>query len=360
MKLLFLFLIIIVPKISIAQVHVGNGGEGVLTDTGELVLRDLYESKNSNYQIGLEINYNLYQQILKTKLPSFGISPELFARKLNDLEKLHYGLGALTLYALSKYSISFINQDLPLLLDDSNLPNSRRVQIAIRRYLDIAISKNAFYRLSQKQRIALLVHEGLFTLLKLQCNSENVCEQSAKKIRELIGNLFSNPDKSADINYKFLEKYLSIPEYNETCSNYIFSGSINVWSHDKSYQFIPDKILFTEKFNISTEDSTIILNKKIESFCMNAASELISAPQSYFISLEGQKIFLTGLSKIYTANFGQQLSLSITQSSSPIKKFSDQNKYKSCEFQISELIKKNILISKKFFSLKKFCGINKD
>ncbi|WP_374074607.1 hypothetical protein [Bdellovibrio bacteriovorus] len=175
---------------AMAYVRIGNGGEGVL-ENGQIYVRDLYEQKSHlNPWFGTNSAASLREAWNRTNLEKyFSEERSLVIRKLTDIENIYPGLGFATLEALDKYSYLFVDQ-LELLENDSpSVPDSKRVQIAIRRYKTVYMSTAAWTKMSPESKAALLVHEGIYGLGRLTCK-QNVCEQKSREVRPVVGQLF--------------------------------------------------------------------------------------------------------------------------------------------------------------------------
>ncbi|WII70683.1 hypothetical protein QJS83_09450 [Bdellovibrio sp. 22V] len=173
-----------------AYVRIGNGGEGVL-ENGQIYVRDLYEQKSHlNPWFGTKSSISLREAWNKTNLEKyFSEERSLVLRKLTDIENVYPGLGFATLEALDKYVYLFVDK-LELLENDSpSVPDSQRVQIAIRRYKTVYISNAAWKKMSPESKAALLIHEGVYGLARVTCN-QNICEQKSREVRPVVGQLF--------------------------------------------------------------------------------------------------------------------------------------------------------------------------
>lgn len=186
---IFTFLLAL-PSLSFGYVRIGNGGEGVL-ENGRIYVRDLYEQgSHLNPWFGADTAPHVWAAWYGSRLfTQFSAERDYVVRKITDIERIFPGLGFAAIRALDKYNYIFVEK-LDLLNNDSDtVPDSRRVQIAVRRYGDLYLSKEAWAKMDVEARAALLIHEAVYGLGKIHCGPQ-VCEQISREVRPLIGQLF--------------------------------------------------------------------------------------------------------------------------------------------------------------------------
>lgn len=186
-----------VPVFSIGStLFVGNSGEVFLINK-QYFVRDLVEaSVHTNPAFNCVISY----PDLKAPSPHLehlDIDMRLFERKLCDVESVYPGIAKFFISAIQMHSWTLVNENLNLLPDDGPLLASteyERVQAANRTLSNVRLQKQIWSQLDPENRIALIFHEVIFSLLKYDC-VDNVCsiyQQSARVAREITGLLFSS------------------------------------------------------------------------------------------------------------------------------------------------------------------------
>lgn len=203
--LLRILLFVILPGgMAWSQINVGNnGGEGVAKDDG-LYVRDLYEeSTHLNPYIGPVVD-DKFRSLGRTgeSLRAMGVDLKLLRRKLTDLNRATPGLGFLVLKALSHYRMAFSDEALPHLsvsfsadVDRSRFSDNLR-QLAIRRGMEIEFDRRNWSALNAAHRVALVIHEGIFSMLKpiaLNLREDRFAQASAF-VRPIVGQLFSQKE----------------------------------------------------------------------------------------------------------------------------------------------------------------------
>lgn len=200
-------------------IHVGNGGEGVLDLNGRLYVRDLYErGLHKSPYVGSDVDFQIADKDRLIKLTgSLGVTNELMLRKLNDLNDISPGLGDIVWRAIDAHSWFFVPKLVPL-SKQKGLTNLSvtGVLIANRLREKIRIEKKLWSQLDEVNRLALIIHEALFSLMALDCridleNNIESCIQPSSKVRRLVGEAFLHP-KSADPD--LFDRYLALPKPN--------------------------------------------------------------------------------------------------------------------------------------------------
>jgi|GEM_PF-4706066 len=182
-----------------SQVHVGNGGEGVVVE-GRVFSRDLVEAKlEQDFWIGdrsPEFFRNSNEADLKPSLEilqKLGISAPLFLRKLGDISQIDQRLAVALWLGLNSFDWNLNRDKLGQIYDDSPAPrwfDAQRVQVAVRFLKSIQISEPAWLLMDQPQRIALVLHELIYAFQFSECDSNDICSQSPGQTREFVAALF--------------------------------------------------------------------------------------------------------------------------------------------------------------------------
>lgn len=178
-----------------SSVFIGNGGEGYKI-SNKLYVRDLVE--NGVYEhpfFGGRHDSNFVDLINPDLLNQLQLDRDLLNQKMNDIESIFPGLSQLLLKVAGLYSWTLISDSLGLLPDDGQIikvPYQERVQIANRSLLSIRLQRSYWQQLDDKNKIALFIHEIVFSMLKPipQANQPSVLHQPARLARQITGDLF--------------------------------------------------------------------------------------------------------------------------------------------------------------------------
>lgn len=217
MRTIFSIFILFFSTPTFAGGFTGNGGDGIEIG-GQLYVRDL---------VNIDLHKTPYiGNITDPELPSlpsqssmnFEYPKELLARKLTDLNKACPSIGDYLL-AVIKYH-NWVTVDFPLtpITDDDDaikLPkDAKNFQIASRLGNIIRIQKNAWDRLDDANKVALIIHEAVFSLSKLTKSSGPLFIQDARTAREITGQFFSANflAKPTFMILKVLHQGLNVPE----------------------------------------------------------------------------------------------------------------------------------------------------
>lgn len=211
----FLFL----PILSCAAfggTFVGNGGDGIEID-GKLYLRDLVNlSLHKTPYFGAHIDSEL-PALPDPTVMSLEYSKKLLAQKLTDLNEACPSMGDYLLATIKYYNWVLVDFPLTPITDPRDTielpPGTKVVQIANRLGNTIRIQADAWNRLNDENKIALIIHEAIFSLTKLTKVPFGMFEQSPYTAREITGQLFSPSFllKPASIIFDALKGSLNIP-----------------------------------------------------------------------------------------------------------------------------------------------------
>lgn len=196
-----------------AAIRIGNGGEGTCPDRSSqepchtvIYLRDLYQANlHLAPYLGDEIDPEIEKEVNASEaVRSIGISKSLLARKLTDLQKMQLHFGHIVLSAIEVYRWQFVDSALKLLPDDApieEIPDSWRVPVANRFQDVIRIDRAAWQLMPEVHKMALVIHEALYAMLRAQCGRGN-CVQHAFIARDIVARVFS---RSTDPQRAFSE-----------------------------------------------------------------------------------------------------------------------------------------------------------
>lgn len=197
-KLLILFSIFFLSIPGFASyVFVGNGGEGYESE-GVLYTRDLFSYQvHKNPYIG-----NTQDQMLKAPISSIiglELSVEeqnLLNKKITDINEIFPSLGDNILLAIQYFRWNFTEEPLGLINPDPSriaVDPTKRVAIANRYLQNILLNKSAFNRLDHENKIALIIHEAVYALIRVQRHNQ-IGYQNLETARQITAGFF---DKEA-------------------------------------------------------------------------------------------------------------------------------------------------------------------
>jgi|GEM_PF-4469788 len=177
----------------------GNGGEGI-DDHGRLYVRDLYSiGAHTSPWFGDAVDPHL------PPLPKFTFAypRNLLARKLTDLNEGTPGLGDFLLMAIKQYTWTLVDAELNLadsLRDPVKIPPGIKIKhIAGRFGHSIRINKVNWMKLNDENKVALIIHEAVFSLLEPTADPNGFFSQSSEVARELTGQFFIATFKGSGI-----------------------------------------------------------------------------------------------------------------------------------------------------------------
>lgn len=186
------------PAFGGGDLVVGNAGE-VFRVGGRLHLRDLYDAPKIVF--GNEIVPLIQQAFLASPLSALPLSePEraMLLYKLTDIERMEPNLGLYLIEGSRFYEWRFVNEPLKLIDDPLVMelpPGSERLTAANRFYYTIRLQRGLWQEMNSETRVALIIHELLYSLINVQCDPEtSYCAQSAVPVRELVAKAFSGSE----------------------------------------------------------------------------------------------------------------------------------------------------------------------
>lgn len=174
---------------------VGNGGDGYEVEE-QVLLRDLLEAGISEPEIGF-ISQKHHLDRIQNHPWRLDFDADLLSRKISDLNTLVPLFGDAVLESLLAHELLPLQTKLARLNEGENLldlPSEHLIQIANRLGAVIRIHQPSWNRMPQSHRVALLIHEALYSLVRLNCmaigESEFTCLPDTRKVREITGRLF--------------------------------------------------------------------------------------------------------------------------------------------------------------------------
>lgn len=173
--------------------RVGNGGEGVLLADG-VYTRDLHDFHLHRAPwFGQEVEASLLAKV--TAWNPLALSPEeceLLARKLTDLNRFYDFFGDDVMEVLQFFYWTLTDQDLVLIEPDevtTPVYPQQRLAIANRHLGSILIHRENFARLNGPNKVALLIHEAVYSLMHYK-EANRVVGQNLLKTRQLTAGFF--------------------------------------------------------------------------------------------------------------------------------------------------------------------------
>lgn len=174
---------------------VGNGGQAYEVD-GQLVPRDLFElGLHHDAYFGNSEDSDIRKGVESLILPAeLNFNKQLLSRKLSDVNHVVPKLGDCLLMSLLKYSWLVSEAPLPRTHEGDNLLTidtmSPIVQIVNRIQNKLHIHRSSWARLNEQHRIALMIHESVYSLLKVTEVSEDAYQQYGPLARQIAGSFF--------------------------------------------------------------------------------------------------------------------------------------------------------------------------
>jgi hypothetical protein len=196
-----------------STLFIGNGGEVFLKDN-EYYLRDLVEA-NSHLSpaFNCQTNSHYLDKIDSQFVEKLNLDKSLLAQKLCDMDSLIPNLSKILITAINAHSWSLITDELGLLPDDGPLLSSdvTRLQAANRTLYNIRIQQQIWNKINPKHKIALILHEVIFSLLKFNCTNPecSLHQQPARIARQITGLAFNIHTLNSDLEKNKLAALIS-------------------------------------------------------------------------------------------------------------------------------------------------------
>lgn len=174
---------------------VGNGGDGYRIDS-RILLRDLLETGGAESPEFGPLVMERHLERIRHHIWGFSFNHELLAAKISDLNVIYPHLGDAVLETLLIYNWIAVQIKLSPVQEGEtliDLPQEDSVQIANRLGSVIRLHLPSWTSMPETHQVALLIHEGLYSLVHLSCStgdSESVCSPDLRKVREITGRLF--------------------------------------------------------------------------------------------------------------------------------------------------------------------------
>lgn len=239
---------------------VGNGGGGIL-DGGKIYVLDLYETGTAKAPF-IEKSLGANRDFTFSKWNAeVDFDHRLLAQKIDELNRRFTDLGDFVVDAFNFFAVTFADEPLTLLCDEEAPCRPGQVQLAIRRFRSIYLDRQMWRQLDAEQKVALLIHEGVYSYARVKCDPSGMCRQVSHEIRPIVGQLFSpNHDKDPELLPLILQR-LDLRELHVPRPHF----SISFW---RPSTFVGKSLPQPLQWN-GTADSPE-LKKKIEDYCLSA------------------------------------------------------------------------------------------
>jgi hypothetical protein len=245
----------------------GNGGDGLLINGSPVVL-DLVEAGVDDkpfFDSSVKIN-PLLLGLIKKNLPKFPEVHNRLALKLTEIERISSPFAWAIAESYRFFNLKIVNAALVDVKDEDSVVDydqSKLVQLAIRRANNILINGSWWPKLSIDQKVALLVHESIYSF------------QKTENVKTLIG---ITPDGKAA--YETKKGQISVPA--RAITGFLFTEELKTASkmdlvqltHDKNnlQYLVETKYEFNEQINFVKREINPYINQ----------TELRSAVLYYF------------------------------------------------------------------------------
>ena len=180
---------------------VGNGGDGVVMENGEVYLLDLVERgdhQNPYFNSEAQAKTKDVERI-ETALRDFADMPSvMLAQKIAEIEQVEPVIATLIRMALKAYAWHIVGYELKNAEDENTPFNGPLVQLALRDGSSILIHDKYWRKLNAAHRVVLILHKILHSLIrpeevKLPGSPETFFVQRSARAREINAYFFS-PD----------------------------------------------------------------------------------------------------------------------------------------------------------------------
>ncbi|HRO68162.1 MAG TPA: hypothetical protein PL182_11405, partial [Pseudobdellovibrionaceae bacterium] len=152
----------------------------------------------------------------------------------------------------------------PVPYDGSTLVNRRqRVTLANRYRWTVRLHRPNFMKMNQGNRVALLIHEALFSMLRPESEG-GALHQQPFRIREMVATLFSPPERGARWRSSF-DDALVIPEVGFRRSCQVGEQAL-LWSTEGDRK---------RPFELSETDWRSRFGEVARSICMRSGDEIV-------------------------------------------------------------------------------------
>lgn len=185
-----------------------HGGDGVVVGK-KVYLLDLYEAGVENTPVinpqfpGTQTMIQRLEQVFS----DFEVPAQLLASKISEVESLDFQFGRSMLLAMEELNWNLVSGELVEVPDENSpidLKKGKHIQLAIRTGKDVLINRDGWRRLTPPHRAALILHETLFAMVKV--DSEQI--QSNDSSNSTFLRYFQDSRKARSVNGYLFKKAL--------------------------------------------------------------------------------------------------------------------------------------------------------
>lgn len=277
---------------------IGNGGGGVTAGENQPVfLLDFAEAGLSDSsQINCE--HNLFQSQVEFTLAAKDFPVKLISCKISEIYLKDKALALAMLTYLQIFNWQLVNEDLAVTPDTGtalDLTTKKYVQIANRRFNQILINLPLWSRMSDENKVGLIIHEITYGLFEKNGNDDI---QTNTKARTVVAYFFSSLAKSTqDFFFNQIKHLPSIKKsgnvFNQSQDYYLNANlPAKIFNSDLQILFAPiltiavDNVFY--QFNVYAKNNfEIDYNNLRQKICDNSniparASLPVTIKSSYF------------------------------------------------------------------------------
>jgi hypothetical protein len=217
-----------------------HGGDGVIVGN-KIYLLDLYEA-------GIEESPSINPlfpgteatiQRLEAVFSDFDVPVEILASKIAEVESLDFQFGRSMLLAIEKINWNLVSGELVEVADENSsidLKKSNHIQLAIRSGQDVLINRQKWQRLALPHRAALILHEALFALIKVD---SEVIATKVDGQKTSVTRYYQDSRKARSVNGYLFKKALQSNKkeglYSKLSDNFEFGFSLNPTEVEKGF-----------------------------------------------------------------------------------------------------------------------------
>jgi hypothetical protein len=191
-KLLIFFQVIFFSLNAFCIKEVTNGGFAV-QQNDQLYLLDLYESDQIDLELKDLFLYSVQPSVKIGRLPSTEIARIEFIIALNLIKSLDSNfplLSRVLLKSLEDLEWKFSHQELSRSNDIGIPTNHNYVQVAIQSNFEVTIHLDSWKKLRFVDRVALIVHEIIYSLKGPDILQSGQFAVDSKSVRQIVADLF--------------------------------------------------------------------------------------------------------------------------------------------------------------------------
>lgn len=209
---------------------VGNAGLGVAR-ANRVYLLDLVEAKvETRAWLGHPGLVPLRDRRMEALAQTLNVPVALFERKILDMNDMRPMMGTYVREAvlnhtwrLSKGTLETTNDAITTYREWTS--ENGLLQLAIRFRETIRVNEAAWLKMDEPNRVALLIHEGLSALKKVQCSRDRIADTcltgwtKPEELRKMVASIFIESPSARPGPMSEIGEHLKIPTENIQCPN---------------------------------------------------------------------------------------------------------------------------------------------